>query len=127
MNDETFAQRPLNLVTHEGIQDWQNQNEDFSISYGLIAYDDAGQHVYRALFEKAGETFVLVDPDALEVVAAPIGLRGDDTVVDHLFEVAPDASPTLHLDTRKFVNGRLPTVDCFMAQTSGLPKAVGAL
>lgn len=113
MNDVFFSDLPLNLVTEEGVDAWRTREEPFTISYGLIGHDDTGRPLYRALFEKAGETFLLVDPEALEVVSAPISLRGEDAVVDHWFEIAPAASPVLHLDTSEFVDGRLPTAACF--------------
>lgn len=115
MNDVFFPDLPLNLVTKEGVDAWRTQAEPFAISYGLIGHDDTGRPLYRALFEKAGETFLLVDPETLEIVSAPISLKGEDAVVDHCFEIAPEASPLLYLDTSEFVDGRLPIAACFMA------------
>lgn len=115
MNDVFFPDLPLNLVTEEGVNAWRTRKETFAISYGLIGHDETGRPLYRVLFEKAGETFLLVDPGTLEVVSAPISLKGEDAIVDHWFEIAPDASPVLHLDTSEFVDGRLPIAACFMA------------
>jgi hypothetical protein len=117
MNDVPVPSVPLKLVTKEGVDAWRSQGEPFTISYGLIGHEKTGRPLYRALFDKAGETFLLVDPDTLDIVAAPISFRGEDAVIDHLFEIAPGASPVLHLDTSGFVDGKLPTAACFMAQT----------
>lgn len=115
MNDVFFSDLPLNLVTKEGVDAWRTHAEPFAISYGLIGHDDSGRPLYRAIFEKAGETFLLVDPETLDLVSAPISLKGEDAVVDHWFEISPGTSPILHLDTSEFVDGRLPAAACFMA------------
>lgn len=104
---------PLNLVSTAGVEAWLCEGENFEVVYGLIGHDPDGLPIYRIIFEKQGTQYLLVDPDGSEPKSAFCTLVGDDAIVEHLFEIAPDATLTLHLNTSNFVGGRLPREECF--------------